>query len=45
MDDKRKGKDRRVNEDRRKGDSSSHSGPEKRDMEYRRLDIKRRKKD
>ena len=37
MDDKRKVKDRRVDKDRRKDDSSSYSGPEKRTMEYRRI--------
>jgi hypothetical protein len=45
MDDKRKGKDRRVNIDRRKGGASSYNGPEQRGTKYRRSDKKRRKKD
>ena len=41
---RRSGKDRRINTDR-KGNSSSDSGPENIDMEYRWFDINRRKKD
>jgi len=41
----RSGKDRRVNPDRRTGDNSSYTGPEKRSLKHRRLDIDRRKKD
>lgn len=43
MGEKRSGKDRRVNPDRRKGDTSAYNGVEKRNMEHRRLDISRRK--
>jgi hypothetical protein len=43
MADKRKGKDRRVNQDRRKGGASSYTGSEKRGVKYRRNDIDRRK--
>jgi hypothetical protein len=43
--DKRKGKDRRVNTDRRNGDDSSYNGPEQRGIKYRRSDKDRREKD
>ena len=45
MADKRSGKDRRVKNDREKGDASSYNGPEKRVIKYRRSDKDRRKKD
>jgi hypothetical protein len=45
MEDRRNGKDRRKNPDRRKGGKSSYNGIEKRKMEYRRLDIKRREEE
>ena len=45
MTEKRINDDRRENADRRKSIESSHSDPEKREMEYRRLDINRRKKE
>ena len=45
MEDKRSRKDRRVNPDRRKGGTSSYNGIEKRKMEYRRLEINRRKEE
>ena len=45
MADKRSGKDRRVNPDRRKGGDSSYNGPEQRGVRYRRSDKKRRDKD
>ena len=38
-------KDRRANPDRRKGEGPEHTDSEKREMEQRRLDIERRKKD
>jgi len=41
----RSGKDRRVNPDRRTGDNSKHTGPERRGTKYRRHDIDRRKRD
>lgn len=45
MGEKRSGKDRRVNKDRRKGTVTSYSGPEKRAIKYQRTDKDRRKKD
>ena len=42
---KRNGKDRRVNKDRRKGGASSYRGPEKRAIRDRRTDSDRREKD
>ena len=45
MDNKRSGKDRRINKDRRKGAVSSYSGPERRGIKYQRTDKDRRKKD
>jgi hypothetical protein len=45
MEEKRTGKDRRVNPERRKGGDTSYKGPEKREEKYRRLDIGRREKD
>ena len=42
MADKRSGKDRRVNKDRRKGDNSSYRGPENRGTRYQRSDKDRR---
>jgi hypothetical protein len=45
MADKRSGKDRRVNPDRRSGDDSTYSGPEKRAIKYRRSGKDRREKD
>jgi len=44
MADKRTGKDRRDNPDRRKGDNSSYRGPEQRGIKYRRSDKGRREK-
>jgi len=40
--DKRSGKDRRINKDRRKGDNASYSGPENRGTRYQRSDKDRR---
>ena len=45
MADKRSGEDRRKNPDRRKGDDAAYTGPEKRETQYRRLDIERRSED
>jgi len=45
MVDKRSGNDRRINPDRRKGERSSYNGYEKREIEYRRLEISRREKE
>jgi len=45
MADKRSGKERRINPDRRKGGASSYSGPEKRAIKYRRNDKDRRDKE
>ena len=45
MTDKRSGKDRRVNPDRRKGSTSAYDGPEKRAIKYRRDDQERRELD
>jgi len=45
MVDKRSGKDRRTNTDRRKGGASSYDGPEKRGVKYQRSDKNRRKKE
>ncbi len=45
MVDKRSGKDRRANTDRRKGGASSYDGPEKRGVKYQRSDKNRRKKE
>ena len=45
MADNRSGKDRRVKPDRRKGGATTHSGPEKRAIKYRRSDKDRREKD
>ena len=42
MADKRSGKDRRVNKDRRKGGNSSYRGPENRGTRYQRSDKDRR---
>ena len=42
MADKRSGKARRVNKDRRCGCTSSYSGPEQRAIKYRRSDKDRR---
>ncbi len=42
MADKRSGKNRRVNKDRRKGDNSSYRGPENRGTRYQRSDKDRR---
>jgi len=42
---KRNGKDRRVNKDRRSGGASSYCGPEKRAIKYRRSANDRRDKD
>ena len=42
MADKRSGKERRINKDRRKGDNSSYSGPENRGTRYQRSDTDRR---
>jgi len=44
MADKRSGKERRVNKDRRNGGASSYCGPEKRAIKYRRSSNDRRKK-
>jgi hypothetical protein len=44
MGDSRSGRDRRVSADRRKGGTSSYSGPEKRAIKYRRSDKERRGK-
>lgn len=44
MANKRNGKDRRIDKDRRKGVISSYSGPEKRAIKYRRSDNDRREK-
>jgi hypothetical protein len=45
MADKRGGKERRVNPDRRKGGDSSYRGPENRGTRYRRSDKDRRDKE
>jgi hypothetical protein len=45
MADKRNGKERRINPDRRKGGTSSYNGPEKRAIKYRRNDKDRRDKE
>jgi hypothetical protein len=45
MADNRSGKDRRVNPDRRKSGATTHPGPEKRAIKYRRGDQDRREKD
>jgi len=42
---KRNGKDRRVNKDRRKGGASSYNGLEKRAIKHRRSGNDRRQKD
>jgi len=45
MGDKRSGKDRRVNKERRKGGNSSYNGPEKRGIKYQRSEKDRREKE
>ena len=42
MADKRKGIDRRINPDRRKGGAASYIGPQKRGIKYKRSDKDRR---
>ena len=42
MAEKRSGKERRKNPDRRKGGASSYTGPEKRGIKYQRSDEERR---
>jgi hypothetical protein len=44
MAEKRSGKERRENPDRRKGGASSYAGPEKRGIKYQRSDEDRRNK-